>query len=144
MSTFEAGYTGLLIVSFLSATILPIASEGVLVAALYAGLNPWLCLLFASTGNIVGGSSNYWLGRAGKPLWLQKLGFKQEKILSFQSKIEKYGFWLASICWVPIIGDPLLVALGYFRSSWWSVFIVMSIAKIIRYLILIVAWIMYL
>ncbi|MES2800223.1 MAG: YqaA family protein [Bacteroidota bacterium] len=144
MSFFEVGYTGLFLISFLSATILPIASEGVLAVALMAGLNPWMCLLVASSGNILGGTSNYWLGRVGKPLWLRKLGFNADKIVSFQKKIEKYGYWLATLSWVPVIGDPLLVALGYFRSPWWKVFALMSIAKIVRYLILILAWIMYL
>lgn len=141
MSFFETGFAGLFLISFLSATILPIASEGVLLALLLAGYDPWISLVVASIGNILGGCFNYWLGRLGNIRWLTKLGFREEKINGFQLTIEKHGFWLAALSWVPIIGDPLLVALGFFKSHWWRIFFIMSFTKIIRYFVLSLPWI---
>lgn len=140
MDFFEFGYLGLFVVCFLSATILPLTSEGVLLGFLFAGYDPVLSLIISSIGNILGGSTNYWLGRLGKPSWLEKIGVSQEKILRFELKIKRYGFGLAFLSWLPFVGDPLLVALGFFRAPWWLVFMLMSIGKFIRYLILILPW----
>lgn len=140
MDFFEFGYIGLFLVCFLAATILPLTSEGVLLSFLFAGYDPILSLIIASTGNILGGSTNYWIGRIGNPLWLSKLGVSENKIQQFEVRIVKYGYWIALLSWVPIIGDPLLVALGFFRANWWKVFILMSLGKIVRYTILILPW----
>jgi membrane protein YqaA with SNARE-associated domain len=140
MNWIEQGYTGLFLLSFLSATIVPLSSEGLLLLMLAMGFDPWLCLLFASVGNILGGVSNYWLGRLGNPAWIQKLGVSEKKLLSFENRIRRFGDWLAFLSWVPIIGDPLTVALGFFRANWWRVLLWMSLSKTFRYLILCLPW----
>lgn len=140
MNFFELGYLGLFVVCFLSATILPLTSEGVLLAMLLAGYDPVIALMVASFGNILGGSTNYWLGRVGNPIWLEKLGIPKEKIYSFESRFKQYGYWMALLSWVPLIGDPLVVALGFFRAKWWYVLALMSLGKIIRYLLLVLPW----
>lgn len=142
MDLFEAGYTGLFVVSFLSATILPLSSEGILLLMLGLGYNPLICLIIASSGNILGGSTNYLLGRLGNPLWLKKFGMTEARLLKFETQIQKYGFWTAFLSWVPFIGDPLIVALGFFRTSFVPVFICMSLGKIVRYLVLILPFIL--
>lgn len=140
MNFFELGYIGLFAVCFLSATILPLTSEGVFLAFLFAGYDPILSLAVASFGNILGGSTNYWLGRVGNPNWLTKMGMKEERIFLFEKRIQRYGFWSALFSWLPVLGDPLIVALGFFRVNWWNVFILMSLGKVSRYFILMLPW----
>ena len=142
MDLFEASYLGLFVVCFLSATILPLTSEGVLVAFLLSGGEPHLALLVATSGNVLGGSTNYFLGRIGEPKWLRKLGIKEERILRFEDWVKRYGVWSALLSWVPIIGDPLTIALGFFRANWWWVFILMVIGKLFRYLLIALPWLM--
>jgi membrane protein YqaA with SNARE-associated domain len=130
---FSAGYTGLFVSSFLSATILPFSSEGILLLLLKSDFNPILCLLFATIGNSLGGLTNYTIGSFGNPLWLKKVGVTEAKILSFETKVQRYGVWLAFFSWIPIIGDPLSIALGFFKTSFWKFTFLMVLGKFIRY-----------
>lgn len=68
----EYGYWGLLLASFLAATVLPFSSEVVFAALIAAGLDSWQCILFATLGNAAGGATCYYLGRLGKTEWLEK------------------------------------------------------------------------
>jgi len=137
MSLLVTGYIGLFFSCFLSATLLPLSSEAILIYLLYQKYDAWLCLLIATTGNSLGGMTNYLLGLLGNPSWLQKFGIKEERIRSFELRIQKYGYWLAFFSWVPFIGDPLTAALGFFRVSWKPVLILVTLGKFLRYLILI-------
>lgn len=142
MDYLEAGYLGLFVVCFLSATILPLTSEGVLIAFLLSGGEPLTALLVATSGNVLGGSTNYFLGRIGEPKWLRKLGVKETRILRFENWVKRYGVWTALLSWVPIVGDPLTIALGFFRANWWWVFLLMLIGKFLRYLLLVLPWLL--
>lgn len=137
MDFFEWGYWGLFFIAFLAATILPLSSEGVLIALLLANYDPIICLIVASAGNILGGATNYYIGRLGNPKWLLKLGLSPKKLNSFEFRISKYGHWMALFAWVPIIGDPLTVALGYFRVHFIPFLGLMAFGKVVRYAIII-------
>jgi membrane protein YqaA with SNARE-associated domain len=137
MSSLFTGYIGLFFSCFLSATLLPFSSEAVVLFLLYKNYDGWLCLLIATTGNTLGGMTNYIIGLLGNPKWLQKLGIEEERIRSFELRIHKYGYWLALFSWVPFIGDPLTAALGFFRVSWKPVLLLVALGKFLRYLILI-------
>jgi membrane protein YqaA with SNARE-associated domain len=142
MDYLEVGYLGLFVACFLSATILPLTSEGVLIAFLLSGGEPITALLVATSGNVLGGSTNYFLGRIGEPKWLRKLGVKETRILRFENWVKRYGVWTALLSWVPIVGDPLTIALGFFRANWWWVFLLMLIGKFLRYLLLVLPWLL--
>jgi membrane protein YqaA with SNARE-associated domain len=140
MTAFELGYLGLFITCFLAATILPIASEVFLITMLAAKYDPLSSLLIASTGNTLGSYLNFGIGYIGNPEWLKKLRVKQKTIESWKASIQKYGAWLALLSWLPIVGDIIGIALGFFRANiFWS-FIFMAIGKFIRYLIVILVY----
>jgi membrane protein YqaA with SNARE-associated domain len=133
MLEFEIGYIGLFVTCFLAATILPIASEFFLTGMLAMGYNPWACLLVSGAGNTLGGWLNYFIGYLGKPKWLLKLGVTIEKIEKWKARIHKYGVWLALLSWLPLIGDVIGVALGFFRTNPIISFLFIAIGKFIRY-----------
>lgn len=137
METFvEWGYIGLFIASFLGATIIPFSSELVLSLLIIKGYDFNLSLLVATTGNWLGGLSSYFLGRLGKWSTLEKyFRLKKEKIVKFKTNIDKWGSLLAFFCWLPIIGDPIAVGLGFFRTNYLLVAIWMFIGKLIRYIV---------
>ena len=136
---FEIGYLGLLLTSFLAATFLPITSEVFLVSMLVLGYDPLISLLYASVGNAAGGWLNYFIGRLGNPEWLKRLKISQDKILSWKSKVQRFGHWLGLLSWLPLIGDVMATALGFFRSPWGPSFLFIFIGKFLRYLV-IVLW----
>ena len=137
METFvEWGYIGLFIASFLGATIIPFSSELVFSLLIIKGYDFNLSLLVATTGNWLGGLSSYFLGRLGKWSTLEKyFRLKKEKIVKFKTNIDKWGSLLAFFCWLPIIGDPIAVGLGFFRTNYLLVAIWMFIGKLIRYIV---------
>ena len=132
----EWGYLGLFIASFLGATIIPFSSELVFSLLIIKGYDFNLSLLVATTGNWLGGLSSYFLGRLGKWSTLEKyFRLKKEKIVKFKTNIDKWGSLLAFFCWLPIIGDPIAVGLGFFRTNFLLVALWMFIGKLIRYIV---------
>jgi membrane protein YqaA with SNARE-associated domain len=123
--------------SFLAATIIPFSSEAHFYYLISENYNLWLLLIAASTGNTIGGMTSYVLGYYCKWSWLEKyFRIKRKKAQRYELKITQYGFWMAALCWLPIVGDVLAVALGLFRVKWWKVLIVMFISKGFRYYVL--------
>jgi membrane protein YqaA with SNARE-associated domain len=140
MTAFELGYLGLFITCFLAATILPIASEVFLITMLAAKYDPLSCLFIASAGNTLGSYLNFGIGYIGNPEWLKKLRVKQKTIESWKASIQKYGAWLAFLSWLPIVGDIIGIALGFFRANiFWS-FLFMAIGKFLRYLLVVLVY----
>ncbi len=134
---FESlGLVGLFLATFLSATILPFSSEAILLFFLTKGVDPTICLSISTLGNSLGGASNYFIGRLGNPLWLKRIGVKENTITKNEKWVIKYGSPIAFFSWIPFIGDPFLVVLGYFRSNPIPTFLWMIVGKFLRYLLL--------
>jgi membrane protein YqaA with SNARE-associated domain len=137
MDFIALGYVGLFLAGFLSSTILPMNSEGVLLILLAQDFDPWTCLVVATIGNSLGGLTNYWIGSLGQLKWLSRFGMSKERLSELEFKVKKHGFWLAFFSWVPFIGDPMTIALGYFRVPFWRVTPLIILGKFLRYAMLI-------
>ena len=140
MALESLGLFGLFLATFLSATILPFSSEAILLFFLTKGVDPTICLSIATLGNSLGGASNYFIGRLGNPIWLKRLGVKENTIAENEKWVTKYGSILAFFSWIPFLGDPLLVVLGYFRSNPTFTLLWMIIGKFLRYLLLFIVY----
>ncbi len=130
----ELGLLGLFLASFLAATILPFSSEFVLMS-MTAG--PWGTAelwMVASLGNWLGGMSSYGLGRLGDPdriaRWLRTDPAKAE---AWRIRLERHGAWAAWLCWLPIVGDPIAIALGLGRTHLATTALFMLLGKALRY-----------
>jgi membrane protein YqaA with SNARE-associated domain len=127
-------YISLLAGCFLSATVLPFSSEIILAGALYSGADKWWCLFFASVGNWGGGMLGYFMGYAGNLAALKKfMGIDQAKLEAWKHKLEKYSYWAAFFSWLPLAGDFMAVALGFFRYKIMPAAILMFAGKLLRY-----------
>ena len=130
----ELGLLGLFLASFLAATILPFSSEAVLAAMT---MGPWTTLalwLVASMGNWLGGMSSYGIGRMGSLVRIAKwLRTDPATAQAWRARIERHGAWAALLCWLPVIGDPIAIALGLGRSRIWSTALLMLLGKALRY-----------
>lgn len=132
----EWGYFGLFVASFLAATIIPFSSEIVLSILIAKNYDLSTSLFVASIGNWVGGLSSYLIGRIGSWNTIEKyLKVKRKNILLWKKKIDSWGGILAFLCWLPVIGDPIAIALGFFRTNFLIVSLFMLIGKFIRYFI---------
>lgn len=134
----EAGLPALFLASFLAATILPFSSEALLAVMV---LGPWgtvPLLAVASVGNTLGGLTNYGIGRwipQGRLVrWLRIDPAKAEQ---WNGLVQRHGAWSALLCWLPVIGDPIALALGVFRVRFLPVAVLMFIGKAARYAVVI-------
>ncbi|MDC1087523.1 VTT domain-containing protein, partial [Alphaproteobacteria bacterium] len=92
-------------------------------------------IFFASFGNILGSIVNWYLG-------FYFLKFKNKKWFPFKKKyldnasnsFIKYGKWTLLLSWVPFIGDVITLVAGIFRVPLHEFVIIVSIAKIGRYI----------
>lgn len=129
------GYIGLFASAFGAATLLPLQSEAVLVALLWAKQHPaWALLLVATVGNVLGSLVNWVLGRYLER-WRDKRWFpvSAKRLESVQRTYDRYGRWSLLLSWMPIIGDPLTLVAGLMREPLWRFLAIVTIAKAARY-----------
>ena len=129
------GLFGLFLACLLSATILPFSSEAIVAGAMALGYERLLIVLVATLGNTAGGMISFYMGWLCKWEWLEKyFKIKREKLERFRSHIEKYGVWAALLTWLPIVGDPLAIAMGFMRLNPWWTMLIMFVGKMLRYI----------
>lgn len=129
-------YLILFISAFLSATLLPLQSEAVLVTLLVQE-KYWVSLLLfsASVGNILGSCVNWYLGikieQYKDRTWFP---VSEKNMRKAEAIYQKYGYWSLLLSWVPIIGDPITLIAGLLKEHFARFLLMVSLAKIGRYL----------
>lgn len=131
-----SAYFGLFIFSLLAATLLPGGSEIGLAALLTSGeYSVVLLIVVASVGNVLGSLVNWCLGRYFNHFqdrsWYP---IKADQMHRAENWYHKYGRWSLLASWVPIIGDPLTLISGVLREPLISFLLLVSLAKLARYL----------
>ena len=131
-------YAGSFFVALLSASILPLQSEAVLVGLLLSETHPvWLLLAVASTGNVLGSLVNWYLGKYLQHFQHRRwFPVKPDQLDKASRWYQKYGKWSLLLSWVPIIGDPLTVIAGVLREPFVPFLLLVTVAKVSRYLVL--------
>lgn len=130
--------SALFLAAFAAATLIPAQSEAVLVGMLLAETNPvWLLLLVATTGNVLGSLVNWavgWFLQDRMPVrWFP---ISADQFARAQGWYARWGWWTLFGSWLPIIGDPLVLAAGLMREPLWRVVLVVTLAKAGRYVAL--------
>jgi len=130
-------YFTLFIVAFLSATLLPLGSEALLLYDMNLVGYSWLFLWCVATlGNTLGSVLNYWLGLKGE-VYLEKRGkLSAEKMQRSRALFDKYGAFVLLLSWAPLIGDPLTFAAGVLRYDVKRFLFLVFLAKGGRYAVL--------
>ncbi|HRH39277.1 MAG TPA: YqaA family protein [Flavobacteriales bacterium] len=130
----EWGLVGLFFASFLAATILPFSSEAVLVAMALGSWSGGSLWITASVGNTLGGLTNYALGRwIPEEKLIVRLRVDQARAQRWKDLVFKRGAWAALLCWLPVVGDPIAIALGVFRAPFLPSALLMFVGKAARY-----------
>jgi len=62
------------------------------------------------------------------------VGAKPAAIERWQAQIQRFGSSMALLCWLPLIGDIIGIALGFFRAPLVPTFLFMALGKLLRYL----------
>lgn len=128
------GPWGMFLAAFLAGSVLAFSSEAVMIALLAVGVDPWTLLLTASAGNTLGGISCYCLGRLAHPDWVKrKFRIKEQHMQRACRWVTRWGAWMGFFCWLPIIGDALLLTLGMMRSNPILTNLTMIVGRTLRY-----------
>lgn len=134
------GPWGMFLSAFLAGSILPFSSEAIMVALLALGGSPWLLLLTASAGNTLGGVSCYCVGRIASPEWLQRtFRIKDKHMQRARALVSRWGAWIGFLCWVPVLGDAILVTLGIMRSHPLATNVTMLVGRTLRYAVVLLS-----
>ena len=134
------GPWGMFLSAFLAGSILPFSSEAIMVALLALGGSPWLLLLTASVGNTLGGVSCYCVGRIASPEWLQRtFRIKDKHMQRARALVSRWGAWMGFLCWVPVLGDAILVTLGIMRSHPLATNVTMLVGRTLRYAVVLLS-----
>jgi membrane protein YqaA with SNARE-associated domain len=129
------GLSSVFMVSFISATLLPLGSEPAVFGLIK--LNPdlyWSTILVASLGNTLGGAVTWWMGLASHQV-VDKYRHSQHHLRAL-GWLQRLGPKACLLAWLPIIGDPLCAVAGWLKLPFWPCVIYMAIGKFTRYVIM--------
>jgi membrane protein YqaA with SNARE-associated domain len=123
------------VVSFISATLLPLGSEPVVYGLVK--LNPallWQVITVATVGNTLGGAVDWWMGYGASKVADR---FQASSMhLHALRWLEKLGPIACLLAWLPLVGDPLCAVAGWLRLPFWPCVFYMAIGKFLRYVAL--------
>ena len=125
----------LFVAAFGAATLLPLQSEAVLLTLLSQNLHtPFILIVCASIGNILGSCVNWYLGLKIEQ-FKQRRWFpvSEKQMVRAQATYQKYGYWSLLLSWVPIIGDPITLIAGLMKENFLRFLAIVSVAKVGRY-----------
>jgi membrane protein YqaA with SNARE-associated domain len=126
------------VVSFISATLLPMGSEPVVFGLVQ--LNPalfWPVVLVATTGNTLGGAVSWWMGfGAHRVAERYKKNSLDLKALDW---LRRLGPKACLLAWLPLVGDPLCSVAGWLKMPFWPCVAYMAIGKFLRYTVMTIA-----
>lgn len=122
------GLTSIFVISFVSATLVPLGSEPAVFAVVKANQALfWPAVLVGTLGNTLGGAFDYFLG------YHAKVAFAKERKTRWFGWLAHHGPKTMLLSWVPGIGDPLCTMAGWLHMPFWSSVGYMAIGKFIRY-----------
>ncbi len=128
----EYGLSTVLVVSFVSATLLPIGSEPAVFGLVK--INPslfWPAILVATAGNTLGGALTWYMGFGTHQL-VDKYGHSASHVRALRW-LERLGPKACLLSWLPVVGDPLCAVAGWLRFPFWPCLLFMAIGKFLRY-----------
>lgn len=126
------GLSTVFVVSFLSATLLPMGSEPAVLGVIH--LNPaqfWPVIAVATVGNTLGGALDYALGRGASHLAPQA---SQASVRARALRwLDRLGPKACLLAWLPLVGDPLCTLAGWLKLPFWPCLWYILVGKFLRY-----------
>ena len=129
----QYGLSTVFVVSFISATLLPLGSEPAVFGLVT--LNPhlfWPAILVATAGNALGGALTWAMGLASHQV-VDRFQHSRHHLKALDW-LERIGPKACLLSWLPVIGDPLCAVAGWLKLPFWPCMVYMTIGKFARYL----------
>lgn len=134
----QYGLPLLFVICFAAATVFPFSSEIAFATAIGLGWPAWSVLMVASVGNVLGASTNYFLGYFFSLKMRTKLQEDRwgNKVIQWSQKYGRHLIWLNPL---PLIGDPVTILSGIARDSWQRFIPIVFGLRIARYYLLLLS-----
>lgn len=146
----EVGLSAIFIISLVSATLLPLGSEPVVLG--YVSMSPtmfWPAIFVATLGNTIGGVISYWMGLGSAKAYET---WRETHPATSEEPPGDYGTktggrwynlinkWLhilgpkaLLLSWLPVVGDPICALAGWVRLPLGASIFYMALGKFLRY-----------
>lgn len=121
------------VISFVSATLLPLGSEPAVVGLVK--LNPgllWQAIGVATLGNTLGGAVTWWMGYGAERAYEQVSHHRPPDARALRW-LERFGPKACLLAWLPVVGDPLCAVAGWLKLAFWPCVAYMAVGKFVRY-----------
>jgi membrane protein YqaA with SNARE-associated domain len=131
----EYGLSTVFVISFISATLLPMGSEPAVFGLVK--LNPdlfWAAVGVATVGNTLGGAVSWWMGWGAHEV-VDKYHHSATHVKALEW-LEKLGPKACLLAWLPAVGDPLCAVAGWLKLPFWPCVAYMAVGKLARYAIM--------
>lgn len=131
----KVGLPAVFVVSFVSATLLPLGSEPAVFALVK--LQPelfWPAVIVATLGNTLGGAVTWWMGKKAHQA-ADRLAHHHVETRAL-AWLERFGPKACLLSWLPLVGDPLCGVAGWLGMPLRPCLIYMAIGKFARYLVM--------
>ena len=132
----QFGLSTVFVVSFISATLLPLGSEPAVFGLIK--LNPelfWPTIVVATVGNTVGGAISWWMGY-GAEVAYERVAHRKPMEIKALVWLERFGPRACLLSWLPGVGDPLCAVAGWLKLPFWPCVAYMAVGKFFRYLVM--------
>ncbi len=129
------GLGAVFVISFLSATLLPMGSEPAVFGLVE--LNPalfWPAIFVATAGNTLGGAVSWWMGLASHRV-LDRWHHSPQHVRAL-AWLERLGPKACLLAWLPLVGDPLCAVAGWLKLPFWPCVAYMAVGKFARYVLM--------
>ncbi len=129
------GLSTVFVVSFVSATLLPLGSEPAVFGLIK--LNPqmfWPAIAVATVGNTLGGAVSWWMGLASHKV-VDRYRHSSHHLRAL-AWLEKLGPKACLLAWLPVVGDPLCAVAGWLKLPFWPCLAYMALGKLARYVVM--------
>ncbi|QFT99998.1 Inner membrane protein YqaA (plasmid) [Roseovarius sp. THAF8] len=138
-------YLTLFLSALVAATLMPMQSEAVLAYLLTdPKISIGMVLTVATFGNVLGSTVNWVCGRFFRGFQNRRwFPISADVLARAEGHYHRYGRWSLLASWMPVIGDPLTVVAGVMREPLAGFVVIVTIAKLSRYLVvagLTLAW----
>ncbi len=136
LSLPQVGLGAVFVVALISATLLPLGSEPVVVLLVTAKPELfWPAILVATVGNTLGGGISWWMGFGAERAYEAATHHtpRDQRVLGW---LRRFGAKACLLSWLPIVGDPLCALAGWLRLPFWPCLGYMAIGKFARYVLM--------
>ena len=131
----QFGLSTVFVVSFVSATLLPLGSEPAVFGLIK--INPelfWPAILVATVANTLGGGVSWWMGLGAHKVVDKARGYQTDvRALNW---LKRFGAKACLLSWLPVVGDPLCAVAGWLKLPFWPCLAYMAVGKFARYLVM--------